>query len=51
MPTLCTCATSLAVTPKVACSSSRAASAALTEADVDFAIGAFAEAGRELGVV
>jgi glycine C-acetyltransferase len=26
-------------------------SAALTEADVDFAIGAFAEAGRELGIV
>ena len=26
-------------------------SAALTEADVDFAIGAFTEAGREVGVI
>jgi glycine C-acetyltransferase len=26
-------------------------SAALTEADIDFAIGAFAEAGKELGIV
>ena len=26
-------------------------SAALTEADIDFAIGAFADAGRELGIV